>query len=101
MPFTTGFFYFTYGLFLLYLFSMDIRLLTGGWFKKTKEEQTVLLDELKESLESDMEKLGLEYDLLHNQISKLQHYAEEQEDYESAYVLGELNKKLKEERDGL
>jgi hypothetical protein len=79
---------------------MNIKVITDGWFKKTKQEQKEILEELKRGLVTDMDNLGIEYELLSQQIKKLEEKAVELEDYESAYVLGEINKQINKERNG-
>lgn len=80
---------------------MNIKVITNNWFKKTKKEQREILEELKMGLVTDMDNLGIEYDLLSHQIMNLQAKAIELEDYESAYVLGEINKQINKETNGL
>jgi hypothetical protein len=79
---------------------MNIKVITDGWFKKTKPEQRDILEQLKRGLVTDMDNLGIEYDLLSQQIKKLEEKAVELEDYESAYVLGEINKQINKEKNG-
>jgi hypothetical protein len=79
---------------------MNIKVITDGWFKKTKAEQRDILEQLKRGLVTDMDNLGIEYDLLSQQIKKLEEKAVELEDYESAYVLGEINKQINKEKNG-
>jgi hypothetical protein len=80
---------------------MNIKVITDNWFKKTKQEQIEILRELKRGLVTDMDNLGIEYELLSQQIKKLQAKAVELEDYESAYVLGEIDKQINKETNGL
>ena len=80
---------------------MNIKVITDNWFKKTKQEQKEIIAELQRGLVSDMDNLGIEYGLLSQQIKKLQAKAVELEDYESAYVLGELDKQINKKTNGV
>lgn len=80
---------------------MNIKMISGGWFQKPKEEQQEILHQLQLGLMLDMEMLDIEYDILFNKIKTLQAHAEASEDYESASLLGELYKNLEKQVNGV
>jgi hypothetical protein len=80
---------------------MNIKLISGGWFQKTEQEQKDILHQLQRGLMVDMEMLDIEYGILFNKIKILQAHAEASEDYESASLLRELYNILEKEIDGV
>lgn len=80
---------------------MNIKLISGGWFQKPKEEQQEILRQLQLGLMVDMEMLDIEYDILFNKIKVLQAHAEATEDYESASLLRELYNNLEQQVNGM